>query len=156
MIDKCSLATSLEVAMRRTIPFLAHADDAAPLMDINTTPLIDVLLVLLIMLLINLPLSTHAVKIDLPHVGEATVKRENVSVDIDFDGSIYWNDESVADLAQLESYFKAVAAKANQPDVLINANSRAQYDTVAKVLGAARRNGIRQLGFVGNERFVDR
>jgi biopolymer transport protein ExbD len=106
------------------------------------------------MLLINLPLSTHAIKIDLPHGGDA-VKHESVDIVIDFDGSLYWNDAAVTDLAQLESYFKTTAAIPNQPDVRINANSLAKYDVVAKVLAAAQRNGITRLGFVGNERFIE-
>jgi biopolymer transport protein ExbD len=141
--------------MRNTIPFPTDADEAAPLLDINTTPLIDVLLVLLIMLLINLPLSTHAIKMDLPGDGRAATERESVAIDIDFDGAIYWNDTAVADLAQLETYFKSTAAIPNQPDVRVNANSRAKYHVVAKVLAAAQRNGITRLGFVGNERFVE-
>jgi biopolymer transport protein ExbD len=141
--------------MRHTIPFLSDPEDAAPLLDINTTPLIDVLLVLLIMLLINLPLGTHAVKLSLGGgVGEP-IKRETVTIEIDFDGSLYWNDDVVPDLARLEGYLAAMAAKGDRAELRINANRRARYDVVAKVLAAAQRNGIRNVGFVGNERFLE-
>jgi biopolymer transport protein ExbD len=142
-----------EIPMRTTIPFPAYTDDA-PLMHINTTPLIDVLLVLLITLIVNLPLGTHAVNMDLGQGGTA-IKRESVRVDIESDGSIYWNDTAITDLAELERRLRSAGASPNQPDVRVNANGRAKYDTVAKVLAAAQRNGVRNVAFVGNERFID-
>jgi biopolymer transport protein ExbD len=141
--------------MRQATPFLSSTDDGSPLMEINITPLIDVLLVLLIMILITLPLTTHAIKIDLPKGHDAAAKRTSVNIEIDFDGSIYWNDTLVADAAELQQHFRSTAAEPNQPDIRIMANRRAKYDVVAQVLAAAQRNGIRNLGFAGNERFID-
>ena len=141
--------------MRKASPFLTDPRDSAPMMEINTTPLIDVMLVLLITLIVTMPVMTHAVKIDLPGKSGAKVEREVVDVEIDFDGSIYWNGEAVANYAQLERYFKAAGIKAAQTEVHLRANRRAKYDVVAKVLAAAQRNGVRNLGLVGNEQFVD-
>jgi biopolymer transport protein ExbD len=140
--------------MHKTIPFLTHADESVPMMDINTTPLIDVMLVLLIVLLLSLPAMTHAVKMDLPTKG-TTLKREMVNVEIDFDGALYWNGAAVADLTQLERYFKATAAQVDQPEIQVDANRRTRYDVVAKVLSSAQRSGVRYLGLVGNERFAE-
>lgn len=141
--------------MAQMIPFSnADSNEHTPMIDINTTPLIDVLLVLLIMLILNLPLATHSVNMN---VGGAPgiEKRESVTIEIDFDGSLYWNDQPVADLTQLEHYFKETAAQTNPTDVRVKPNSRAKYDVVAKVLASARRNGIVNIGFIGNERFID-
>jgi biopolymer transport protein ExbD len=140
--------------MRQTTPFLSSTDDGSPLMEINITPLIDVLLVLLIMILITLPLTTHAIKIDLPSGHDVAAKRASVNIDIDFDGSVYW-DDTLVDAVQLQQYFRSAAAEPNQPDIRIMANRRAKYDVVAQVLAAAQRNGIRNLGFAGNERFIE-
>jgi biopolymer transport protein ExbD len=141
--------------MRKASPFLSTPNDSAPMMEINTTPLIDVMLVLLIMLIITMPVLTHAVKINLPSKSGAPIEREIVNVEIDFDGTIYWNDALVADYSQLEQYFQATAAQADRSEVHVRANRLAKYDVVAKVLAAAQRNGVRNMGFVGNERFVD-
>jgi biopolymer transport protein ExbD len=140
--------------MRQTTPFLSSTDDGSPLMEINITPLIDVLLVLLIMILITLPLTTHAIKIDLPSGHDVAAKRASVNIDIDFDGSVYW-DDTLVDAVQLQQYFRSAAAEPNQPDIRIMANRRAKYDVVAQVLAAAQRHGIRNLGFAGNERFIE-
>jgi biopolymer transport protein ExbD len=138
--------------MRQALPFLAPIDPP-PLMEINMTPLIDVLLVLLIMLLINLPLATHAVKMDL--TGGPGVQRELIHIDVDFDGSIYWNDSLIATPSQLEQYFRSAAAKVPQPIVQVNPDRRAKYDGVVKVLAMAQRNGLLGVGIAGNERFID-
>jgi len=141
--------------MRKANPFLAVHVDSAPIMAINTTPLIDVMLVLLITLIVTMPVMTHAVKLNLPHHGGQPIEREVVTVEIDFDGTIYWNDSAVADYAQLEREFKITAAQGDQAEVRVRANRRAKYDVVAKVLAAAQRNGIRNLGLVGNEQYAD-
>lgn len=127
------------------------------IMDINTTPLIDVMLVLLIMLIITIPIQTHAVKLNMP-VGTPpppTAPPVVVQVDIDFDGTIIWNGEDLASSAQLEENFKQVVAQPDQPEVHLRPNKLAAYKTVALVMAAAQRIGVTKIGLVGNEQFVN-
>jgi biopolymer transport protein ExbD len=128
-----------------------------PMMDINTTPLIDVMLVLLIMFIITLPVMTHAVKLDMPQTRDApppSVVIEPIRLDVDWDGTIIWNG-SVVQLGVLEGYFRQEASKNPQPELHVRPDRRADYDTVAKVLALAQRNGMQRIGFVGNEQFMD-
>lgn len=128
-----------------------------PMMDINTTPLIDVMLVLLIMFIITLPVMTHAVKLDMPQSRNAPpppVVVEPIQLEIDWDGTVIWNGTPVQ-LGALEGYFRVEAAKNPQPEVHVRPNRRANYDTVAKVLALAQRNGMQRIGFVGNEQFME-
>ena len=129
-----------------------------PMMEINTTPLIDVMLVLLIMFIITIPIMTHAVKLYMPrpHPESAPpVPPEVIDLEIDFDGTILWNGNTVGDFATLEGYFKVEAAKEPQPELHVRANKRAKYDNVARVLALAQRNDVRKIGFVGMEQFAD-
>jgi biopolymer transport protein ExbD len=129
-----------------------------PMMEINTTPLIDVMLVLLIMFIITLPAMTHAVKLDMPRPTdtppEEEVHIEPIRLDIDWDGAIIWNG-SLVTLDDLEGYFRSQAAQVPQPELHVRPDRRADYDTVAKVLALAQRNGMERIGFVGNEQFMD-
>ena len=129
--------------------------DGAPMMEMNTTPLIDVMLVLIIMLIVTLPVMTHAVKLDMPRPDNAPppVQPEMVTVLIDYDGTILWNDTPVPNLATLERYFKVEAQKVPQPQVAIRPDARARYDVVAQVLASAQRNRIEKMGLIGNEQF---
>ena len=127
-----------------------------PMMEINTTPLIDVMLVLLIMFIITLPVMTHAVKLDMPQSKPPTdnpVIIEPIRIDIDWDGSVIWNG-SLVQLDQLEGFFRTEAARNPQPELHVRPERRAHYDTVAKVLALAQRNGMQRIGFVGNEQFM--
>ena len=131
--------------------------EGEPMMDINTTPLIDVMLVLLIMFIITLPVMTHAVKLDMPQARNnppPDVIIEPIKLDIDWDGAIIWNGTQVQ-LSQLEGYFRVEAAKNPQPELHVRPDRRANYDTVAKVLALAQRNGMQRIGFVGNEQFME-
>jgi biopolymer transport protein ExbD len=131
--------------------------DDEPMMDINTTPLIDVMLVLLIMFIITLPVMTHAVKLDMPQAKNTPpppVVVEPIQLEIDWDGTIIWNGTPVQ-LSALEGYFRVEAAKNPQPEVHVRPNRRAPYDTVAKALALAQRNGMQRIGFVGNEQFMN-
>jgi biopolymer transport protein ExbD len=129
-----------------------------PMMDINTTPLIDVMLVLLIMFIITLPVMTHAVKLDMPRPNAANQPPpdpiEPIRLDIDWDGTIIWNG-SVVQMDALEGYFRTEAAKEPQPELHVRPDRRANYDTVAKVLAIAQRNHMQRIGFVGNEQFME-
>jgi biopolymer transport protein ExbD len=129
--------------------------DDEPMMDINMTPLIDVMLVLLIMFIITIPVMTHAVKLDMPRASNAPSLSEPVviNLEIDFDGTVLWNGTPV-DIEALEGYFRREAAMDPQPELHIRPSKRAKYDVVARVLASAQRNGMRKIGFVGNEQFM--
>jgi biopolymer transport protein ExbD len=126
-----------------------------PMMDINMTPLIDVMLVLLIMFIITIPVMTHAVKLDMPRASNAPsqVQPIVINLEIDFDGTVLWNGTPV-DIESLEGYFRREAANDPQPELHIRPSKRAKYDVVARVLASAQRNGMRKIGFVGNEQFM--
>ena len=129
--------------------------EAEPMMDINMTPLIDVLLVLLVMFIITIPVMTHAVKLDMPRATNAPSLAQPVviNLEIDFDGTVLWNGTPV-DIESLEGYFRREAANDPQPELHIRPSKRAKYDVVARVLASAQRNGMRKIGFVGNEQFM--
>jgi len=130
------------------------ADDE-PMMEMNMTPLIDVLLVLIIMFIITIPVMTHAVKLDMPRPTNAPKLSEPVVIqlEIDFDGTVLWNGSAVT-VDDLDAYFRREAANDPQPELHIRPNKRASYDVVARVLAAAQRNGLLKIGFVGNEQFM--
>jgi biopolymer transport protein ExbD len=132
--------------------------EGEPMMEINTTPLIDVMLVLLIMFIVTLPVATHAVKLDMPrpqvNPPPPDPNDQPIKLDVDFDGTIIWNG-SVVQIDQLESYFQTEARKDPQPELHVRPDRRANYDTVAKVLAIAQRNGMKRIGFVGNEQFME-
>lgn len=129
--------------------------DDEPMMDINMTPLIDVMLVLLIMFIITIPVMTHAVKLDMPRASNAPSLSQPVviNLEIDFDGTVLWNGTPV-EIESLEGYFRREADNDPQPELHIRPSKRAKYDVVARVLASAQRNGMRKIGFVGNEQFM--
>ena len=128
---------------------------ARPMSDINMTPLIDVMLVLLIMFIITIPVMTHAVKLDMPRASNApsNVQPIVINLEIDFDGTVLWNGTPV-DIESLDGYFRREASLDPQPELHIRPSKRARYDVVARVLASAQRNGMRKIGFVGNEQFM--
>ena len=127
--------------------------------DINTTPLIDVMLVLLVTLIITLPVMTHAVKLDMPNPNAQPpppdTPPEVIDLEIDFDGTVVWNGTPVANMAQLEGYFHAETDKTPQPEIHLRPDRRAKYDIVARVLAAAQRNHMKKIGFVNVAEFKD-
>jgi biopolymer transport protein ExbD len=129
--------------------------EGAPMMEMNTTPLIDVMLVLIVMLIVTLPIMTHAVKLDMPppNPDPPDEEPELITIIIDYDGTILWNNTAVADLATLERYFKIEAQKIPQPQVAIRPDARAKYDAVAQVMASAQRNRIEKMGLIGDEQF---
>jgi biopolymer transport protein ExbD len=132
--------------------------DPEVMMEINTTPLIDVMLVLLVMLIITIPIQTHAVKLDMPtgNPPQVTTPPPVISLDIDFDGTITWNGQLVRNRQELEYRLKTEAADvANQPEVHIRPNKLVTYKYVAAVLAAAQRLGANKIGIVGNEQFAN-
>ena len=128
--------------------------EGEPMMEINMTPLIDVMLVLLTLLIITLPIQTHAVKLDMPR-GESkgTFKPVVVNLTVDFDGTMLWNGSAV-DRATLQSYFLDAAQADPQPEIHLNPNKLAKYDTVAKVLADAQRLGVKKIGFTGLDQYM--
>ncbi|MCS6947612.1 MAG: biopolymer transporter ExbD [Steroidobacteraceae bacterium] len=123
--------------------------------DINTTPLIDVMLVLLTMLIITLPVMTHAVKLDMPRPNQnppPPVKPEVVELTIDFDGTVLWNG-TPATLEQIEGYFQSESTRDPQPEVHIRPDKRSRYGVTAKVLAAAQRSNMKKIGFVNVAEF---
>ena len=136
----------------------ASGGDDEPMVDINTTPLIDVMLVLLIMFIITIPIQTHAVKMNMPIPNQQQPPQEPrppVRIDIDFDGTIGWNGEIVADRGELESRLSQVAADADQQEVHVRPNKLVTYKHVAAVMASAQRLGVTKIGLVGNEQFLD-
>ncbi len=127
-----------------------------PMMDINTTPLIDVMLVLIIMLIITIPVQLHSVNLNMP-IGTPPPPLQEpvvVTIDIDFDGTLTWNGETLLNRAQLEARLAQAAAQPDQPEVHIRPNKLVEYKAVAAVLASAQRIGITKLGMVGNEQYV--
>jgi biopolymer transport protein ExbD len=130
--------------------------DPEVMVDINTTPLIDVMLVLLIMLIITIPIQTHAVKLNMP-VGNPPPPPEPpvvVQIDVDFDGTVLWNGEQV-DLPTLDAKFRNAAALPVQPEFHLRPNKLVTYKYVAHVMAAAQRLGITKIGLIGAEQFLD-
>jgi biopolymer transport protein ExbD len=117
-----------------------------PMMEINTTPLIDVLLVLLIMLIITLPAMTHAIKINTPPGSTTAEPPPTVEVAVDFDNVIVWNGSPVASYDELERKMQSAAKLRPQPHLTVRADKRSRYDALAHVLGIAQRNGLQQIG----------
>jgi biopolymer transport protein ExbD len=123
------------------------------MVEMNTTPLIDLMLVLIVMLIMSLPPQTHAVKLDMP-ISENTppdVPPPVIDIVVDFDGSIYWNDEMVTDPAVLSSYLRSAAQAEPRPEIHLKPNKLAKYNYVAKVLATAQRLGVKNIGILGNE-----
>jgi biopolymer transport protein ExbD len=112
--------------------------------DMNATPLIDVLLVLLVILIFTLPIATHATKLTLPR-GISLLPSPSVTVDIDFDGALFWDGERVTDLRALEARFRAVGAQERQPRIKVVPDKRVRFESVGQVLAAAQRCGITKL-----------
>ena len=128
------------------------------LCDMNTTPLIDVMLVLLVMLIVTIPIQTHAVKLDLPPPNNnppPSTPPVVVNLEIDFDGTPIWNGTPVPNRAQLDKYFTDIAAQIPQPEVHLRPNRLAKYSDVARALADAQRLGVTKIGFVGNEQYIE-
>ena len=124
------------------------------MVEMNTTPLIDVMLVLLTLLIITLPIQTHAVKLDMPapNITPPTIIPETVELTVDFDGTVLWNGTAV-DRATMNSYFSQIAKKEVQDEIHVSPNRLAKYDAVARVLADAQRQGATHIGFTGIDQY---
>ena len=131
--------------------------DPDVMMDINTTPLIDVMLVLLVMLIITIPIQLHSVNLNLPtgNPPPPLIKPEVLKIDIDATSATYWNGEVLADRAALEEKLKGAAAQSVQPELHLRPDKGARYEVVAGVMASAQRLGLTKIGIVGSEQFID-
>ena len=122
-------------------------DDFNP--EINTTPLVDVMLVLLIIFIITIPVINQSVKIDLPRAASQPqdLKPENINLDIDALGQLYWNREAI-DASQLGIRIATAAQKMPQPELHLRAERTTQYEKVAQVMAAAQSGGLSKIGFI--------
>jgi biopolymer transport protein ExbD len=129
----------------------AERKDNEPACDINTTPLIDVMLVLLIMLIVTLPQPQHAIKVDTPQTSQTppiSAPPRPISIAIDYDGSVSWNDVPIG-LPDLDSRLRIEARREQQPEIHIKPHPMAKYGYVAHVMASVQREGLTKLGVVG-------
>jgi biopolymer transport protein ExbD len=135
---------------------MGGGDDEEPIGEMNTTPLIDVMLVLLIMFIITIPIQTHAVKIDLPANSttppDNPIKPDINKVSIDPAGTITWNGSGI-DLVTLRQYLDSTKVMVPEPELHVQPDAQARYDTVDQVLAVIKKSEITKLGFVGNEQY---
>jgi biopolymer transport protein ExbD len=124
-------------------------DDQQEMSEINMTPLVDVMLVLLIIFIITVPVITHSVKVDLPQASQqpTEVKPDVVTLTVQRDGSLMWNDESLT-FENLELRLQAVAQQDKQPELRIQGDKAVEYEKVVQVMAAAQRAGVEKLGFM--------
>jgi biopolymer transport protein ExbD len=134
----------------------AGKSDDGPMMEINTTPLIDVMLVLLIMIIMTIPIQTHAVKVDLPqqqNTPPPPVEPAKNTLAIDAQGQSYWNGTPVDDVL-LQQYLEATTQLNPEPELHFQPDPAARYEVVDHVLAIVKRSNITKLGFVGNEQYA--
>ena len=131
--------------------------DPEVMMDINTTPLIDVMLVLLVMLIITIPIQLHSVNLNMPtgNPPPPLVLPEVVKIDIDSGGVVYWNGLPLSDRAALEDNLKAASSQAVQPELHLRPDKAAKYAIVAGVMASSQRLGLTKIGIVGSEQFIE-
>ncbi|MGK6355580.1 ExbD/TolR family protein [Sphingomonas sp. DT-207] len=133
----------------------AGQSDGEPMMEMNTTPLIDVMLVLLVMLIITIPIQTHAVKVDLPQPNPenaSPIEPEKNKLYIDAEGKIFWNSVQIDELT-LRQYLDASLARDPEPELHFQPDPNARYEVVDGVLAIVKRANVTKLGFVGNEQY---
>ncbi|MDP5278074.1 biopolymer transporter ExbD [Sphingomonas sp. DG1-23] len=133
----------------------AGRDDGEPMMEMNTTPLIDVMLVLLIMFIITIPIQTHAVKVDLPQNSNnpaPVVEPQKNKLYIDANNNVFWNSVQIDDLT-LRQYLDASLQQDPEPELHFQPDPNARYDVVDRVLAIVKRANVSKLGFVGNEQY---
>ena len=129
-----------------------------PMCDVNTTPLIDVMLVLLVMLILTLPVQNHAVKLEMPPPSNqpVAIEPERINIEIDPDGTVVVNGAPMpGGIAQLEEYFKDESKKEPQPEIHMRPSGLALYDVVANVMAAAQRTGMVRMGFTNVAEFAE-
>ena len=135
----------------------SSSNEPEVMVDMNTTPLIDVMLVLLIMLIITIPAQLHSVNLDIPLPSNAPKKADPVVIKVDVDASsvVNWNGKPMASRSELELKVKEAAAMNPQPEIHIRSHAKAKYEAVAGVMASAQSNGLTKLGIVGSEQFAN-
>lgn len=123
--------------------------------DVNTTPLIDVMLVLLVMLIMTLPVQTHGVKVESARSPDAGPPPPSIRIDIDPDGTVVWNNVPLAEITALEALFRQESLKDPQPQIQLRPSALASYDVVANVMASAQRNNMLGMGFANVAEFAD-
>jgi biopolymer transport protein ExbD len=129
----------------------------APMAEINVTPMVDVMLVLLVIFIITAPLFTHAVKLELPNASSAPApeKPESITLSINAESKLFWNNAAVS-LDELGTRFATAAQKKPQPELQLRADKSTRYEVIAQVMSAAQTNGMTKIGFVTNPKDVSR
>jgi biopolymer transport protein ExbD len=137
-------------------PLQQSLDEPEVMMDINTTPLIDVMLVLLIMLIITIPVQLHSINLDMPTgtPPPVTKKPNAVRIEIDARNVVRWNDKTLSERTELDALLQQASQQQPQPEIHIKPQGKAKYEAVAGVLASAQRNGLTKLGIVGSEQFA--
>jgi len=130
--------------------------DADVMVDMNTTPLIDVMLVLLVMLIITIPIQLHSVNMNMPppSPNKPLVEPEIVKIDVDENSVVHWNGVAIVNRAELEAKMAAAAAQQTQPEIHLRPNKLAKYEIVAYVMAASQRAGLVKMGILGHEQFL--
>jgi len=130
--------------------FDSRGGSPQPMAEINTTPLVDVMLVLLVIFIITAPLLTHAVRLDLPQAKApaSAEKPDTITLSIDAREQVFWNNTLIADEASLEARLREAAARTPQPDLHLRADQMVVYRRVAQVMAAAQQAGLSKIGFV--------
>ena len=138
------------------IPLGNSDNDAEVMVDINTTPLVDVLLVLLVMLIITIPIQLHSVNLEMPgsNTPPPPVQPEVVQIDVTPAGVFVWNGQPLAGRAELDERLRQAATAPEQPEIHLRPHSTAKYDSVAAALASAQRLGLTKIGLVGSEQFA--
>ena len=136
--------------MSMNVPSGADEGEAKAMSDINTTPLVDVMLVLLTIFLITIPVITKTVPVELPKATNIATqtKPENITIAIDKNGDIYWNNGKVRDRHALLEFVKAAAVQEPQPEIHIRGDRNARYEAVGRVLYTIQRGGVVKVGFI--------
>jgi biopolymer transport protein ExbD len=126
------------------------SDEVTVMSNINTTPLVDVMLVLLIIFLITIPVITKTVPVALPKAVNipTRTKPENITIAVDTDGNVYWNDKRVADRNALLGFIKEAAVRKPQPEIHIRGDKDTRYEAIGRVMYAIQRGGIQKVGFL--------
>lgn len=129
-------------------------DDGEPMIEMNVTPLIDVMLVLLIMFIITIPPQTHAVKVDLPQspLNQQVVQPDKNTISIDPTGQVAWNGTPVDDVT-LRQYLDASLQLPTEPELHFQPDPQSRYERVDQVLAIIKRSGVTKMGFIGNEQY---
>ena len=128
----------------------APTDEEKPMSEINTTPLVDVMLVLLIIFLITIPVITQSVKVELPKAANipTQTKPENINIAVDREGNVYWNTMLVPTQEALLERIKAVAVMNPQPEIHVRGDRATAYEHIGRVIVLAQRGGIQKVGFI--------